>query len=705
MAARTGYSLPCVCSTALGAFAIAIGLCGWLIKDVGVGYLAPGCDASTEAHSYCQVAPAAWVLGEGGYDIVPPSAPVSSGTPLRFLSWLLTRTSVGSLVARHLLVRDWRLCGQRPQRRALAHAGAVSPCLKSRQTSNNVHKLRELAGQVDPAQYPSLFQPVRRLSAEEHKLHAVAAAQPASNLSNILRNPTALPRAQRLDKDEEPLYWEVIDYYHAYESEALTPSQAMQRFLEGVASTRHLGIWNAVHEEDIMRQARASDRRWRDKQPISVLDGVPVAVKDMISVKGYVKTFGTRWPEETNPQQEDDIVVARFRAKGAIIVGTTAMTEFGVSPLGFNSHYNGTYNPYDARFMSGGSSAGSAAAVAAGLVPLAVGFDGGGSIRIPSAICGIYGLMEGFARVPFSPAEAGSTFVVHAGPMAATVRDLAIGHAVMTPNEPGHVLTTLYGQASGGPPQPHLARFSDISDLSDIRIGIFRDHFNDAPAAHVAAANAAVDALVARGATVVNIEIPHMSALQFAHAFTISQQFAFGQDWRFHNDKLQELELEPATRIQLTLGRVMTAVEIAAAHRLKAWAFQYVTDLYRNDVDVIISPTAGEATPIVTPDIIPNGLSDTSTIVSMIKYMFLGNLLGLPGVSVPVGYGPGKPEVDRDPQASGGKLPLGALLMADHWQEATLLRLAHALENDFAGELRRRPEIFFDVDLRRPTMK
>jgi len=151
---------------------------------------------------------------------------------------------------------------------------------------------------------------------------------------------------------------------------------------------------------------------------------VPIAVKDMLDVKvrvwnaaqvrrqaslrqpdtrvrvcvacvaqGHVTTFGTRHTDGGKPAERDDICVARFREAGAIILGTTIMTEFGVTPIGWNSHYKGPYNPYDTRFVSGGSSSGSAVAVAAGIVPVAIGADGGGSIRIPAALSGVYVLL------------------------------------------------------------------------------------------------------------------------------------------------------------------------------------------------------------------------------------------------------------------------------------------------------------------------
>ena len=123
-------------------------------------------------------------------------------------------------------------------------------------------------------------------------------------------------------------------------------------------------------------------------------------VPPLDAIPGFPKYSGA-FPSGRGPEPSDDPVVARLRDAGAIVVGATVMTEFGISPIGWNAHYGGARNPWDADRYAGGSSTGSAVAVAAGLLPVAVGFDGGGSVRVPAALTGLYGLAAGFARVPF----------------------------------------------------------------------------------------------------------------------------------------------------------------------------------------------------------------------------------------------------------------------------------------------------------------
>ena len=168
----------------------------------------------------------------------------------------------------------------------------------------------------------------------------------------------------------EQRYWEVTDYAEAYRAGRITPSQAMDRVLAGAREHSHFGAFMSINEDDVRAQARASDARFAAGQPLSVFDGVPIAVKDMLDVKvcrpmpvclevvcdsrslanchwqGHVTTFGTRHINGGKPAESDDIAVARFRDLGAIIVGTTVMTEFGVTPVGWNSHHQATYVRY-----------------------------------------------------------------------------------------------------------------------------------------------------------------------------------------------------------------------------------------------------------------------------------------------------------------------------------------------------------------------
>ena len=154
----------------------------------------------------------------------------------------------------------------------------------------------------------------------------------------------------------------------------------------------------AVNRDDVMKQAREATQRIKAGKPLSIFDGVPVAVKDELDMVPYPTTVGTSFLGKS-PAKEDATVVARMRAAGALLVGKTNMHEIGINVTGLNPHHGTTRNPYNTDHFTGGSSSGSATAVAAGLVPVAIGADGGGSIRIPASFCGVFGLKPTFGRV------------------------------------------------------------------------------------------------------------------------------------------------------------------------------------------------------------------------------------------------------------------------------------------------------------------
>jgi len=351
-----------------------------------------------------------------------------------------------------------------------------------------------------------------------------------------------------------------------------------------------------------------------------------------------------------------------LRGAGAVLIGKTTMVEYGVSPMGYNVHAQGPFNAYNTSHYSGGSSAGSAVAVAAGLVPVAVGFDGGGSIRIPSAFSGVFGISPTYSRVPFdTPAQTMTT--IHGGPLAASAADMALAYQLLAPPPPPeHFYHKLYG--AGGPPLPHLSTFADVEDFTGFRIGIFKEHFEDGEPEVVAACRKAVDQLVARGAVVQDINIPHMHALSLSHGIGIQAEFALSHDG-VYSSPVDGPRLEAFTRINLALAMEFKAVEVYAANTLRGYAMEHLAALFQK-VDVIISPTVGRTAPQLSPEARASGESDNTEIMQVIKHIFLGNYLGMPCSQAPVGYSKG--------------LPIGLQTCAAHWNDHHTLRVANAVE-------------------------
>ena len=394
-------------------------------------------------------------------------------------------------------------------------------------------------------------------------------------------------------------------------------------------------------------------------------------VVSTLDTKGHLTSDGSASNAANARATVDDPIVARFRELGAIILGTTVMTEGGVTPLGYCVHYRGPFNPHGVGHYSGGSSGGSAVAVALGLCPVAVGFDGGGSIRIPAAFSGAVGLATSYGRVDFASGRAISN--VKAGPIAATVGDAAIAFAAMTRPAPefehAHFARMYDGGGGAGLPTAHLGGFGDVGDLTGVRLGVFGAHFDDSGEAVLGACRAAVAALEAAGATVVPIEIPNIGWLRLAHALKISTEFASGWDTKYSATGAAG-DLEPNTRVTVGLGASVTAVEALACDKLRAWAFDHVNGLFaEHALTAIVSPTLPMSAPRIPAGGTELGESNTKLVVEMMKFIFMANYLGMPAISVPVGA-----------DASNDRMPVGLQFMGPHWSEHDLLRLARATE-------------------------
>jgi aspartyl-tRNA(Asn)/glutamyl-tRNA(Gln) amidotransferase subunit A len=225
---------------------------------------------------------------------------------------------------------------------------------------------------------------------------------------------------------EETAFFSATQLVALYRDKNLSPVEVLAETLRRLES--YEGALNAFvlyDPEAAMSQARASEARWQRGAPQGLLDGVPVAVKDTVLTVGWPRLVGSRAIDPNQAWNEDSPAVARLRAHGAVMFGKTTTPEFGWKPLTDSPLSGITRNPWDLERTPGGSSGGSAAAVLAGICPLAVGTDAGGSIRIPAAFCGIFGLKPTFGRVAVYPPSAFGD-VAHVGPMARTVEDAAL---------------------------------------------------------------------------------------------------------------------------------------------------------------------------------------------------------------------------------------------------------------------------------------
>ncbi|TMH60291.1 MAG: amidase, partial [Betaproteobacteria bacterium] len=211
----------------------------------------------------------------------------------------------------------------------------------------------------------------------------------------------------------------------AYRKHELSPVEVTRAVLERIGKLNPvLNAFNLVSQR-AMDDAKASEARWMSGQPKGLLDGVPVSIKDIILTKGWPTLRGSKTVDPKGPWNDDAPATARLREHGAVLLGKTTTPEFGWKGVTDSPLTGITRNPWDPKKTPGGSSGGAAAAVASGMGPLAVGTDGGGSIRIPCSFTGLFGLKASFGRVPAWPLSPFGT-VAHVGPITRSVSDAAL---------------------------------------------------------------------------------------------------------------------------------------------------------------------------------------------------------------------------------------------------------------------------------------
>lgn len=476
--------------------------------------------------------------------------------------------------------------------------------------------------------------------------------------SPVDHGPLRALAAQNLASERECGRATAAELHEAFREGRTDPEAVARRVLEACAASDRadppLRAFIAQDADDVLRQAAESAGRWRAGVPLGPLDGVPVAVKDELDQVPYPTTIGTRFLDA--PAAADATVVARLRAAGAVLIGKANMHEIGLDVTGVNPHHGTARNPHDPRRATGGSSSGSAASVAAGLCPIAIGADGGGSIRIPSSFCGVVGLKPTFGRVSEAGAAPLCWSVAHVGPIGLTVHDVALAYAAIAgpdPHDPG----------SWRQPRPTLAGIDD-DNLDGLRIGVYRPWFEDAEPDVVARCDEALEALRRAGARIVPIEIPELSLLRAVHIVTIVSEMVAAHD-RYH--ARHRTDYAHAIRLNIALGRMLRSTDYIHAQRLRTRLCRHF-DQVLEQVDVIATPSTAQTSPVIPLDSLKTGESNVERTTRIMRYAQAANLTGLPAISVPAGF-------DRD------GMPVGFQLMGRHWDEALLLRMGRVVQN------------------------
>jgi AtzE family amidohydrolase len=425
---------------------------------------------------------------------------------------------------------------------------------------------------------------------------------------------------------------------------------ALERIAHGDA---RLNAFTAVTPERALDQARAVDARRAAGAPLPPLAGVPFAVKNLFDVRGLATLAGSRINRDRAPAAADATLVARLGAAGAVLVGAQNMDEYAYGFTTENTHYGAARNPHDPTRIAGGSSGGSAAAVAGGLVPLALGSDTNGSIRVPASLCGIFGLKPTFGRLPRTGTFPFVASLDHLGPFARSVGDLAAAYDALQGRDAHDPACAPRPPA---PATPALDR-----GLEGVRIarlgGYFERYAGDA-------ARAAVDAVCAALDVRTTLEWPEVARARAA-AFVITAS----EGGALHLAALRERadDFDPLIRDRLLAGALAPAAWYLQAQRLRHWFRNEVVASFAHCDVLIAAATPVPATPVGTETLVLGG--ETLPLRPSLGLLTQPiSFIGLPVVAVPV-----RPH---------GALPVGVQVIAAPWQEATALRVARVLERD-----------------------
>lgn len=466
-------------------------------------------------------------------------------------------------------------------------------------------------------------------------------------------------------------YRTILDFVNAYRDGSLTPLQAAERFLaqqkESDTGPTPLRAYVAIKKDDLLAQAAESTRRFIEGRPLSLLDGVPIAIKDEVDQMPYPSFVGTSFLGSA-PVQTDATITNCLRAAGALLTGKTNMHEIGINPNGSNARWGAVRNPYNATCDTGGSSSGSAAAVAAGLVPAAIGADGGGSIRIPAGLCGVVGLKPTYGRVSEAGAAPLCWSVGHLGPLAASTADAALIYLTIAGPDPRDANSLRH-------PPVTLAGWQN-TDLHGLRLGIYPEWFEHADPEVVAICKAQVEAFRAAGAEIQTIEIPELDEMRIAHVITILSEMAASMK----NYRAQRKLHSGSTRISLAMAEAFTATEYVMAQRMRTRALAHFAAAF-TQVDAILTPATALAAQPIPEGGADGGWSDLSVDTELMRFVFPSNFTGSPAITFPAGY-------------DSRGLPVGMQAIGRHWEEHLLLRLAFTAEQTVE---RRAPARFYPV--------
>ncbi|KAK3299953.1 amidase signature domain-containing protein [Chaetomium fimeti] len=480
----------------------------------------------------------------------------------------------------------------------------------------------------------------------------------------------------------------VADYHELYKSGAARPVDVVTALLPLVDPGRELrseyaDAWARTHADELLAAARASTARWAVGEPLSFVDGVPFGVKDDLAVEGFVSRMGMKMNEEEEffrrVSKETVWPVKALQEAGAIMVGKMNQHEIGMDTNGCNPSTGTPTNWYNKSYYPGGSSSGAGSALSAGIVPISIGTDAGGSIRIPSAFCGVYGLKTTHNRACHM-----SSSMCTVGPMASTAADLTIAYRFASQPNPND-------------PVQNLLAISTLPDPSAKKyVGVCRKWVATADANVLEIFEKSLAHLTTLGYEVVDVDLPFLREGQLAHSATCVTEAAADARARANDPDNFTRLLNPANRVTICAGVQTPAIDYIRYGQIRTVIMRHLAFLFaRHPGMLLLTPATPAAGWPIAPGDQAHGCVDANKLIRNMTFVWLANMSGCPAVSLPAGY--------VDPDQGEGVLPVGLMALAEWGMEEQLLAFAREREaylNDVYPGGRRRPEKWLDMIVR-----
>jgi len=451
---------------------------------------------------------------------------------------------------------------------------------------------------------------------------------------------------------------ELISSRELSSSEAVKATLTRLEFLED-----KLNGFITVLAELALAEARKADQEIASGHYRGPLHGVPVSIKDMFEMAGVLTTGGSKILAEWVPET-DSALVERLRAAGAIIIGKTNLDEFGHGGTSTLSHFGPVHNPWDVERIAGGSSGGSAAAVAARIGPLSYGTETGSSVRRPASYCGITGFKPTFGIISRHGSFRGAWSQDHVGLFARSVKDIALG------------LDAVAGYDARDPASVHqeqpayTARLD--SNAKGLRVGVLRRFLERVNPEVEKAFDDAVKVLISLGSEVVDLDIPEVSYAAMTSMMTSSAESAgINRHWfheRYH-------DFVPHVSRGLAVGMTITASEYLTVQRARHRIREALRAALEK-IDVLASPTTSRVAPPLSEGLKGNGDDTRHASYNQSNLLRLPSMLGLPGCSIPCGI-------------NSEGLPIGLQLVGSWFADQTVLNAALAYQSSTDWHTRR----------------